>query len=111
MSKLLSILLAISICYACYGQTEKKITILHTNDLHSHLQGFAPESNYSPMSINDDRSIGGFSRIATIIKKEKEWLALMELLSAMKDTDGNGIPDIDNKYKEPVKSFYKINAK
>ena len=54
------------------AQTEKKITILHTNDLHSRLTGYAPESAYSPMTINDDKTVGGFARIAAIIKSEKE---------------------------------------
>jgi 5'-nucleotidase len=54
------------------AQTEKKITILHTNDLHSHILGFGPESEYSPLTINDDKTIGGFSRIAGIIKTEAE---------------------------------------
>jgi 5'-nucleotidase len=54
------------------GQTEKKITILHTNDLHSRLIGYAPESAYSPLTVNDDKTVGGFARIAAIIKAEKE---------------------------------------
>jgi 5'-nucleotidase len=54
------------------GQTEKKITILHTNDLHSHIIGFAPESAYTPLTVNDDKTVGGFARIAAIIKTEKE---------------------------------------
>jgi 5'-nucleotidase/UDP-sugar diphosphatase len=54
------------------AQTEKKITILHTNDLHSRLTGYAPESDYSPLTVNDDKTIGGFARIAAIIKTEKE---------------------------------------
>jgi 5'-nucleotidase / UDP-sugar diphosphatase len=54
------------------GQTEKKITILHTNDLHSRLIGYAPESQYSPLTINDDKTVGGFARIASIIKAEKD---------------------------------------
>jgi 5''-nucleotidase/2'',3''-cyclic phosphodiesterase and related esterases len=54
------------------GQAEKKITILHTNDLHSHIIGFGPESAYTPLTINDDKTVGGFARIATIIKAEKE---------------------------------------
>lgn len=54
------------------AQTEKKIIILHTNDLHSRLTGFAPESDYSPLTVNDDKTIGGFARIAGIIKEEKE---------------------------------------
>ena len=54
------------------GQTVKKITILHTNDLHSRLTGYAPESAYSPLTINDDNTKGGFARIGAIIKAEKE---------------------------------------
>jgi 5'-nucleotidase len=54
------------------GQTEKEITILHTNDLHSRLMGYAPESEYSPLTIKDDKTVGGFARIAAIIKSEKE---------------------------------------
>jgi len=54
------------------GQTESKITILHTNDLHSRLNGYSPESEYSPLIVNDDKTIGGFARIASIIKYEKE---------------------------------------
>jgi 5'-nucleotidase / UDP-sugar diphosphatase len=54
------------------GQTEKKITILHTNDLHSRLIGYAPESVYTPLTINDDKTVGGFARIAALIKTEKE---------------------------------------
>lgn len=53
------------------GQTEKKITILHTNDLHSHIIGFSPESAYTPLTVNDDKTIGGFARIASIIETEK----------------------------------------
>ena len=55
-----------------FSQTERKIVILHTNDLHSRLTGYAPESAYTPLSVNDDRTIGGFARIAAIIKNEKE---------------------------------------
>ncbi len=54
------------------AQNAKEITILHTNDLHSHLIGFAPESAYSPLTLNDDSTVGGFARIASIIKSEKE---------------------------------------
>jgi len=54
------------------AQTEKKITILHTNDLHSRLIGYAPESAYSPLTVNDDKTVGGFARIAAIFKTEKE---------------------------------------
>jgi 5'-nucleotidase/UDP-sugar diphosphatase len=54
------------------AQNEKEITILHTNDLHSHLIGFAPESAYTPLVVNNDNTVGGFARIAAIIETEKE---------------------------------------
>jgi 5'-nucleotidase / UDP-sugar diphosphatase len=53
------------------AQTRQKITVLHTNDLHSHFQGYAPESLYTPLTTGDDNTIGGFSRIASIISREK----------------------------------------
>jgi 5'-nucleotidase/UDP-sugar diphosphatase len=54
------------------AQNEKEITILHTNDLHSHVIGFAPESAYTPLVVNNDSTVGGFARIAAIIETEKE---------------------------------------
>ena len=54
------------------AQTDRRITILHTNDLHSRLMGFSPESAYTPLTIHDDNTVGGFARIATIIKTECE---------------------------------------
>jgi 5'-nucleotidase len=42
------------------------------------------------------------------VQEGKEWLALMEYLSSMKDTDGNGIPDIDKKYSVPVQTFFAV---
>ena len=50
----------------------KKLVILHTNDLHSRLNGFSPETDYSPESINDDNTLGGFARIAGLIDEEKK---------------------------------------
>ena len=50
----------------------KKLIILHTNDLHSRLNGFSPEVDYSPLSLNDDQTMGGFARIATLIAGERE---------------------------------------
>jgi len=45
------------------------------------------------------------------VQEGKEWLALVEFFSSMKDTNGNGIPDIDNKYKSPVKCFFPVTSK
>lgn len=50
---------------------EKPLTILHTNDLHSHLLGFSPNIDYSPLKTGDDATMGGWSRIAAAIKSEK----------------------------------------
>lgn len=57
--------------YSSAQENGQKLIILHTNDLHSRLDGFAPANNYSPLSIKDDNTIGGFSRIATLIKNEQ----------------------------------------
>ena len=50
----------------------KKLVILHTNDLHSRLNGFSPEVEYTPESIRDDHTLGGFARIATLIEEERK---------------------------------------
>jgi 5'-nucleotidase len=47
------------------------ITILHTNDLHSNLIGMGPASDYTPFTLNDDRTRGGFARLATLIAQRK----------------------------------------
>lgn len=50
---------------------ERLLTILHTNDLHSHLLGFSPNIDYSPLKTGDGATVGGWSRIAAAIKSEK----------------------------------------
>jgi len=72
MKKAILFLLFILLILRAAAQQEQKIVILHTNDLHSHLTGFTPESAYTPLTVNDDKTIGGFARIASIIKNEKE---------------------------------------
>jgi 5'-nucleotidase/UDP-sugar diphosphatase len=47
--------------------TPQKVVILHTNDIHSHLMGFAPEIDYTPASPGDDATRGGMARLATAI--------------------------------------------
>jgi 5'-nucleotidase / UDP-sugar diphosphatase len=46
-------------------------TILHTNDLHSNFMGMSPESDYSPFTLNDDKTLGGFARLASLIAARK----------------------------------------
>jgi 5'-nucleotidase / UDP-sugar diphosphatase len=48
------------------------LVILHTNDLHSHILGHAPEAEYTPLIKDNDPTMGGFSRIAGFINSEKE---------------------------------------
>jgi 5'-nucleotidase len=50
----------------------QELTILHTNDMHSKLTGYGPESEYTPLSINDDKTLGGFARLATLFNQMKE---------------------------------------
>jgi 5'-nucleotidase len=45
------------------------------------------------------------------VQEGKEWLALLKFFSSMKDTNGNGIPDIDRKYSTAVKCFFPVKAK
>lgn len=49
----------------------QKITILHTNDIHSRITGDGPEVDYSPMTVNNDSVLGGFARLATLFKQQK----------------------------------------
>jgi 2',3'-cyclic-nucleotide 2'-phosphodiesterase (5'-nucleotidase family) len=49
-----------------------KLTLLHTNDLHSRLNVYSLESAYTPLTVNDDFTIGGFARIASILERERD---------------------------------------
>ena len=51
---------------------EKVVTIIHTNDLHSHLLGFSPNIDYRPDVIGGDGTKGGWARVASVIQQEKE---------------------------------------
>ena len=51
---------------------KKTFTILHTNDMHSSLIGMGPASDYTPFTLNDDATRGGYARLAGLIAKRKE---------------------------------------
>ena len=51
---------------------EKLITIVHTNDMHSHFQGFSPEIDYQPFKVNVDKTLGGWARVATVVNNTKK---------------------------------------
>ncbi len=51
---------------------KKAFTIIHSNDLHSHLLGFSPNIDYTSHQTGDDETVGGWARIATVIKDIKK---------------------------------------
>ncbi len=51
---------------------KKTFTILHTNDMHSNLIGMGPASDYTPFTLNDDNTRGGYARIATVLTARKK---------------------------------------
>ncbi len=56
---------------AASADGKKRFTILHTNDLHSCLIGTAPALDYTPFTLNDDATRGGFERLAALIAQRK----------------------------------------
>jgi len=72
MKRIYLSIFCVTVLMAVSAQEEKKIVILHTNDLHSRLNGFSPESEYSPFQTGNDSTMGGFARIAAILENEKE---------------------------------------
>ena len=42
------------------------------------------------------------------VQEGKEWLAIQEYMRAMKDTNGNGIPDIDSRYRNAIKTHFPV---
>jgi hypothetical protein len=60
-----------------------------------------PVTDMKKAVIDMNRSVPG-------IQEGKEWLALLEFISSMKDHNNNGIPDIDKKYSVPVQTFFTV---
>jgi 5'-nucleotidase/UDP-sugar diphosphatase len=63
-------LLMLTALPAAAGSTA--LTIVHTNDLHSHLLGGPANLDYSPGSTGDDHTLGGWARIATVINTVRQ---------------------------------------
>lgn len=73
--KRFSILFSIVTCIFFVNQPEASgipLTIIHTNDLHSHFLGFSPNRDYSPLQVGDDKTLGGWARIKTVINRVKK---------------------------------------
>lgn len=54
---------------------KKTFTILHTNDMHSAFIGMAPAADYTPFTLNDDKTRGGYARLAALISTRREALS------------------------------------
>ena len=52
--------------------SKKTFTILHSNDVHSALIGLGPASDYSPLTINDDDTRGGYARISALLATRRK---------------------------------------
>jgi 5'-nucleotidase/UDP-sugar diphosphatase len=68
----ISVFMAVLFLSASLFAQEKGITIIHTNDLHSHIMGFSPIIDYRPDRTGEDATRGGWARVATVIKQERE---------------------------------------
>jgi 5'-nucleotidase / UDP-sugar diphosphatase len=65
-----TLFLPAALCAAADGK--KTFTILHTNDMHSAFIGMGPAADYSPFTLNDDATRGGYARLGALIAKRKE---------------------------------------
>jgi len=61
-----------TISYAAATDGKKTFTILHTNDMHTSFIGMGPAADYTPFTLNDDATLGGYARLAAQIAKRKE---------------------------------------
>jgi len=57
---------------AAAAEGKKTFTILHTNDMHSSFIGMGPAADYSPFTLNDDATRGGYARMGALIAKRRE---------------------------------------
>jgi len=53
------------------SEGKRTFTILHTNDLHSSLIGMGPSTDYTPFSLGDDSTRGGWARLAAQIARSR----------------------------------------
>lgn len=63
------------------GAAERRFVVLHTNDWQSRLLGYGPNSEYSPDSLNDDLTVGGVARLATLLHERRAALGEVPLLT------------------------------
>jgi 5'-nucleotidase/UDP-sugar diphosphatase len=65
----------LAVCCLCVAtqvfSVERSFTILHTNDWQSRLLGFGPNNEFTPATLNDDDTVGGVARLATLLKQRR----------------------------------------
>ncbi len=71
MRRIIPVLILVLLFPAAILAAPKTITLLHTNDLHSHLMPFAPELDFVPGRTGVDDTVGGWARIATVLQNER----------------------------------------
>jgi len=47
---------------------KKRVVLLHTNDLHSHLDGLGPLADFTPDALDQDGTLGGLARLAALVE-------------------------------------------
>ena len=58
--------------FAAVSGKKRTFTILHTNDMHSNFIGMGPASDYTPFTLNDDKTRGGYARIAAVLAARRK---------------------------------------
>ena len=56
---------------AAEANGKRTFTVLHANDLHSNFIGLGPANDYTPFTLNDDATRGGYARLAAVIAQRK----------------------------------------
>ncbi len=70
--KTMLLIVSMLLLWAISTAAETRLTIVHTNDMHSHLSGFAPELDYQPFTPGADSTLGGWARVASIIDRTRK---------------------------------------
>lgn len=52
--------------------SKKTFTILHTNDMHASFIGMGPSADYTPFTLGDDGTRGGYARLAGLIAAKRD---------------------------------------
>lgn len=63
------------------GAAERRFVILHTNDWQSRLLGYGPNSEYTPAVLEDDQTVGGVARLASLLRERRAALGELPLLT------------------------------